>query len=118
MSARRERDESAFQLILESGEEGILQSEMCKILGADSQEGSRIAVKFLEREAIKRQRELHDGRWTYRLISIKKPVTINSIMTCPCISCEDLEKCTPGRFVSPINCPHLTEWINEGTEKA
>ena len=79
MSARREqkreKENRAFQLILESGEEGILQIEMRKILGVDSREGSRIALKFLKREVIKRQKELHERRWTYRLISVRTPST-------------------------------------------
>jgi len=103
-------------LILESGEEGILQIEMRNILGVDSQEGSRIALKFLNREVIKRQRELHDGRWTYRLFSVKKPVTVESIMDCPCTACNDIDRCTPGNIVSPRLCKKLTYWIDLNTD--
>lgn len=64
---------------------------------------------------IKRQRELHEGRWTYRLISLKKQITIDSINDCPCMPCENIEKCDPGLFVSPILCEKLTNWLNAKT---
>jgi len=117
MVSGEELERQAFRLIHDASSEGILQIEMRKILGVDSREGSRIALKFLEREVIERQKELHESRWTYRLISIKKPFTVDSIMTCPCMNCDDIEKCSPGHFVSPIDCPRLTDWINEGIEK-
>ena len=120
MSARREqkreKEKRAFQLILDSGEEGILQVEMRNILGVDSRDGSSIALKFLKRELIKRQRELHERRWTYRLISVKKTITIDSIMDCPCTACNDIDRCTPGNQVSPIHCHILTEWIDLNTQ--
>jgi len=120
MSARRkqkrEKENRAFQLILESDEEGILQIEMLKILGVDSREGSSIALKFLKRELIKRQRELHDGRWTYRLISVKNPINVDSIMDCPCMACNDIDRCTPGSFVSPLLCKKLTYWFDLNTD--
>ena len=116
MSIKRDLKRAAFQLILEAGEEGFLQVEMWRRLGIMSKEGSNIAHGLEERGGIKRQRELHDGRWTYRLFSVKKPATVNSIMDCPCISCEDLEKCTPGHFVSPLLCKKLTYWIDPNTD--
>ena len=111
MISREELERQAFQLIHDAGGDGILQIEMRKILGADSREGSRIALKFLEREVIKRRRELHEGRWTYRLFSLKNSVTFNSIMGCPCTACDDMDRCAPGRFVSPLLCKKLTYWI-------
>ena len=113
---KKENEKHAFQLILEAGDDGILQIEMRNILGVNSTEGSRVALKFLKREAIKRQRELHDGRWTYRLFSVKKPVTVDSIMDCPCMNCDEIEKCTPGRFVSPTLCEKLTYWMDINTD--
>jgi len=116
MSVKREREKRAFQLILESGEEGILQSEMWKRLGAYSQTGAIIARKLEKMNIIKRQRELHDGRWTYRLISTQKPITVNSIIDCPCTACNDIDRCTPGLFVSPLFCKKLTYWIDLKTD--
>ncbi|MCW4048538.1 MAG: transcriptional regulator [Candidatus Bathyarchaeota archaeon] len=115
--SKKKLERKAFRLIHDAGGEGILQSEMRKILGVRSREGSRIAIKLLKRGSIERLKELHESRWTYRLFFTKKPATIDSIMNCPCMACDDIYKCTPGRFISPINCPRLTDWINEGTEK-
>ena len=113
---KKENEKRAFQLILESGEYGILQSEMRKILGANSTEGSRIALKFFDIEIIKRQKELHESRWTYRLISLKKTVTVDSIFDCPCMACNEINKCTPGLLVSPLSCKKLTYWIDLNTD--
>ena len=106
----------AFQIIHESGSDGILQVEMWKILGAHSQKGTRIALNFLNRGVIKRRKELHESRWTYRLFSLKKAVTVNSIMDCPCMPCNDIDKCTPGRFVSPLLCKKLTYWMDPNSD--
>ena len=117
MLSRREQESKSIRLISEAGEEGLLQIKMRKMLGANSSEGSRIALNLLEKGVIKRQKELHGGRWTYRLYFTRKPVALNSIIDCPCMACDDIEKCIPGHFVSPIDCPRLNDWINEGTEK-
>ena len=111
MIGREELERKAFRLIKEAGD-GLLQSEMRKILGVGSSEASSIALKFLERGVIKRLKELHDGRWTYRLISLRKHVTLDSIKDCPCLACDETDRCIPGRFTSPLLCPILTEWMN------
>jgi len=116
MSVKREREKRAFQLILESGEEGILQIEMRRILGADTREGSVIALKFLKGGIIKRLKELHESRWTYRLISTRKPITVESIIDCPCMACNDIERCIPGLLVSPFLCKKLTYWLDINTD--
>ena len=116
MSVKREREKRAFQLILESGEEGILQSEMWKRMESNSQTGTIIARKLERMGIINRQRELHDGRWTYRLISTQKPVTVESIIDCPCTACDDINKCTPGLLISPLLCKKLTYWLDINTD--
>lgn len=111
--SRRERERKAFWLILDAGDEGLLQVEMWRRLSLNDREGSRIALKFEKMGFVERQRvSLGGGRWTYRLISLKKPVTIDSIRDCPCAACNEIERCIPGRHVSPVNCPILTDWIN------
>ncbi|MCW3990615.1 MAG: hypothetical protein NWE88_11145 [Candidatus Bathyarchaeota archaeon] len=65
---------------------------------------------------IKRQRELHDGRWTYRLFSLRKLVTVNSIIDCPCMICDDIHRCVPGGIVSPLLCKKLTCWIDPNAD--
>jgi len=102
-------ERKALQLVLT--EEGILQSEMWKGLGVSSREGSRLALKFEERGIIERRKALHNGRWTYSLYSKRKPLTLDSIKDCPCLICEEINRCFPGGSTSPINCRRLTEWI-------
>ena len=109
---RKEREILASRMINAAGGEGILQIDMWKTLGASSREGSRIALKFLERGFIERVKELYEGGWTYRLFSTKKPVTIDSISDCPCMACYDIDRCATVSRVSPILCKKLTYWIN------
>ncbi len=112
MSRRvNELEHRALQLIFDAEEEGILQSEMWKKLGVSSREGSRLALKFEEKGIIERRKVLNNGRWTYRLRSIRQPVTLDSIRGCPCLRCDEIDKCVTGGSRSPINCRQLTEWI-------
>ena len=111
---RRDLDKRAFQLILETGDEGIPQAEMWRRLGISDKYGSKIARGLEKKGAIKRQRELHEGRWTYRLISLKKPITVDSIIDCPCMICDEMDKCFPGGHINPNLCIILTQWIHEG----
>ena len=84
---------------------------MWRRLGITGQEGSRIARGFEEKGLIKRKRGLHEGFWTYRLVSLRKPVTINSILDCPCTACGDIDRCFPGSQIKPSICTRLTHWI-------
>ena len=112
MPRKNDLDHDALRLIIEAGEEGILQSEMWKKLNATSREGSRLALKFEEKGVVERRKVLHEGRWTYKLFSQTKMVTIDSISDCPCITCEGLDKCFPGGQVTPIHCRLLTLWMD------
>lgn len=116
MPRSNELERAALQLILEADAEGILQSEMWKTLGVTSREGSRLALKFEEKGVVERRKVLHGRRWTYKLFSQIKPVTIDSIMDCPCIVCKDLEKCFTGGQLSPLHCPLLTAWVDPNVE--
>jgi DNA-binding MarR family transcriptional regulator len=106
-----ELEHKGLELIIASKKEGILQSEMWKKLGVTSREGSKMALKFEEKGIIERKKVLHDGRWTYRLYPQTKSVTIDSIRDCPCIICEELDKCFSGGQKSPLICKSLTQWI-------
>ena len=118
MRSIREKEflNQAFRMIHEAGSDGILQVDMWKTLGVNTQKGSRIALKLLKRGVIERRKELHNERWTHRLISIRKDVTFDSIRDCPCTACNDIDKCTPGRFVSPLFCKKLTYWMDTNTK--
>jgi len=113
---REEREIRASRMIRAAGGEGILQMDIWKTLGVSSREASRITLKFLERGSIERRKELHEGSWTYRLFSTKKPATIDSISDCPCTACYDIDRCTTGSWVSPCLCKKLTYWIGIKTD--
>jgi len=70
-----------------------------------------VALKLEKRGVVDREKELSDGRWTYRLIAKKQPITIDSIISCPCFSCKDLDRCGKGGELSPNECELLADWI-------
>jgi hypothetical protein len=111
MPKRNDLEHEALQLIVSEGEQGVLQCQMWRELSATSREGSRIAIKLKKKGFIRRERELHNERWTYRLYPTRQPVSINSIINCPCLMCPDASRCGAWSTVSPNNCEKLTEWI-------
>jgi hypothetical protein len=104
-------EQKALQLIANIGEEGLLQSELWRKMDASSREGSRISIKLEKKKLIHRERELSDGRWTYRLFSTRQPVSIESILSCPCLTCMESIRCGVGGRVSPNDCATITQWI-------
>jgi hypothetical protein len=80
-------------------------------LGASSREGSRISIKLENKSLIRREKELRDGRWTYRLFPKRMPASIDCIVNCPCLMCSDDPRCDPSGAISPQNCERLTEWL-------
>ncbi len=111
MPKQNDLEQKALQLIINSGENGLLQSELWRKMKASSREGSRISIKLEKKGLIHRERALSDGRWTYRLYSKRQPVTINSILSCPCLTCSESQRCEAGGKVTPNDCERLTQWI-------
>lgn len=111
MPRRNDLEHKALHLIADTGDQGVLQSEMWRKLDASSREGSRIAIKLENKGLIRRERELFGGRWTYRLYPKRKPASINSIIDCPCLMCPDDPRCGGWSTISPHGCEELTEWI-------
>jgi len=111
MSRSGDLESRVMRILIEAGNDGILQSELWKKMELSSKEGSRLALRFEKRGLIERKRVLHEGRWTYRLFSKRKTVTFDSIADSPCILCENMEKCSKGGTVSPVFCEKLTDWI-------
>jgi len=111
MPKRNDLEQKALQFIMNTGFEGVLQSELWRKLGASSREGSRIAIKLEGKGLIRRERELRNGRWTYRLYPKRLPASIDSIASCPCLMCPYNPRCDPSSAISPQNCERLTEWL-------
>lgn len=117
MPKRNDLEHKALSFIANIGTEGILQSELWRQLGASSREGSRIALKLEDKGLIQRQKELCEGRWTYRLYPKRKPASINSIADCPCLTCPDNLQCGSWGATSPNYCAKLTDWILKETSE-
>lgn len=111
MSKRNDLEQKALQFIMNTGFDGILQSELWRKLRASSREGSRIAIKLEGKRLIRREKELRNGRWTYRLYPKRLPARIDSIVDVPCLMCPDNPRCDPSSVISPQNCEKLTEWL-------
>ncbi|MEM2226812.1 MAG: transcriptional regulator [Candidatus Bathyarchaeia archaeon] len=123
MSSRRKKspvEQDVLRLIMDAGDEGVLQSELWKNMGVDSREGSRAILRLERRGLIARKKELHSGRWTYRLFSKRKYATIDDIKDIPCTFC-DLESRCGESDLSPENCERMIAWItamlNESAEQ-
>lgn len=111
MPKRNDLEQKALHSVINTGYEGILQSELWRELGASSREGSRVAIKLEEKGLIRREKELQGGRWTYRLFPKRLPASIDSIVDCPCLLCRDNARCDPTTTISPKSCSKLTDWI-------
>jgi hypothetical protein len=111
MPRRNELEYKALHVIVDNGVEGVLQSELWRKLDATSREGSRIALKLETKGLIRREKELSDGRWTYRLYPKRKPVSLNSIINSPCLMCTNDARCGAWSNISPHECPKMTQWL-------
>jgi hypothetical protein len=111
MPKRSDLEQKALQSVMNTGFEGVLQSDLWRELGASSREGSRISIKLENKGLIRREKELREGRWTYRLFPKRLPASIETITDCPCLMCQDNPRCDPSGTVSPQTCERLTEWL-------
>ena len=111
MPKRNDMEQKALQYIMNTGFGGVLQSDLWRELGATSREGSRISLKLESKGLIRREKELQEGRWTYRLFPKRLPANIESIADCPCLMCTENPRCDPASVPSPQDCERLTDWI-------
>jgi len=111
MPKRNDLEQKALQFIMNTGFDGILQSDLWRELGASSREGSRISLKLEDKGLIRREKELREGRWTYRLYPKRMPASIEAIADCPCLMCPENPRCDPSSVISPQSCERLTDWL-------
>jgi len=117
MPKRNDLEQKALHYVVNTGYQGVLQSDLWRELGASSREGSRVSIKLEEKGLIRREKELQEGRWTYRLYPKRLPASIETITDCPCLLCPENARCDPTTAISPKSCPRLTDWIlNLGKE--
>ncbi|KAG2476968.1 MAG: Transcriptional regulator [Nitrosopumilales archaeon] len=98
-------------ILAEKETTGMIQSELWKKLKLSSRDGSRLALKLERMGTITREKILEKGRWTYKLIIKKTPISTESIENAPCLTCPVEQKCTLEGEVSPRTCEWIEDWV-------
>ena len=98
-------------ILAERESSGMIQSELWKKLKLSSRDGSRLALKLERMGNITREKILEKGRWTYKLILKKTPISTTSIENAPCLICPVVQKCTLEGEISPQTCVWIEEWV-------
>jgi hypothetical protein len=80
-------------------------------MSSTGREISKIALRLEKSGLIERKRELYDGRWTYRITSKRRPVTVDSIIDIPCAMCDDISKCGEGSVETITDCEKISSWL-------
>jgi DNA-binding Lrp family transcriptional regulator len=101
-----DQEEEALKII-QSHRQGVLQSELWKLLDIDSRKCSRIVKRLLDAGLIERIEFRSDGIKTYLLRAKKRAIDPSVILAgdeiLPCIGCE--QECVPEE------CSLLLDWI-------
>jgi DNA-binding Lrp family transcriptional regulator len=101
-----DQEEEALNLI-QSHRQGVLQSELWKLLDIDSRKCSRIVKRLIDAGLIERIEFRSDGIKTYLLRAKKRAIDPSVILAgteiLPCIGCD--QECVPEE------CPQLLDWI-------
>ena len=97
--------------LAEKESEGMFQSELWKKLKLTGRDGSRLALKLERMGMIYREKLLEKGRWTYKLILKKTPISTLSIENAPCLVCPVEQKCSLEGEISPKTCQLIEDWV-------
>jgi DNA-binding MarR family transcriptional regulator len=98
-------------ILAEKESDGMFQGELWKKLKLTSQVGSRLALKLERMGTIYREKILEKGRWTYKLILKKTPISTQSIENSPCLVCPVEQKCSLDGEISPKTCQLIEDWV-------
>ncbi len=98
-------------ILAEKESDGMFQSELWKKLKLTSRDGSRLALKLERMGTITREKLLEKGRWTYKLILKKTPISTQSIENAPCLVCPVEQKCSLDGEISPRTCELIEDWV-------
>ena len=104
-------------ILAEKESDGMFQSELWKKLKLTSRDGSRLALKLERMGTINREKILEKGRWTYKLILKKTPISTQSIENSPCLVCPVEQKCSLEGEISPKTCQLIEDWVIAETKK-
>ena len=108
----------SLKIITNNGRDGIIQSKLWKELDLNSREGSRVAITLEKRSLIKRVKFFENGRWSYRLLPSKLPVSMDCIESAPCLSCPVEHMCSVDSLYSPNSCRLVEDWITVSSHNA
>ena len=100
-----------YDILAEKESDGMFQSELWKKLKLTSRDGSRLSLKLERMGTITREKLLEKGRWTYKLILKKTPISTHSIENAPCLVCPVEQKCSLEGEISPRNCQFIEDWV-------
>ena len=106
-----------YDILAEKESAGMLQSELFKKLKLSGRDGARLALKLERMGSITREKLLEKGRWTYKLILKKTPISTLSIENAPCLVCPVEQKCSLEGEISPRNCQFIEDWVLAETKK-
>jgi len=104
-------EQDVLRIVMDRGNEGILQSALWREMKADSREGSRAILRLERKGLIQRKRELNSGRWTYRVFARRKYSSIDSIIDVPCSFCDIEARCAQEGAENPAKCQRINQWI-------
>jgi DNA-binding MarR family transcriptional regulator len=131
LSIRSKSDlmDKVFHAITTSGEEGVFQTELCKLFSLDSRDGSRLVGNLEKQSLITREKALYNGRWTYKLVVKKsipianieqEPIDLSAIEGAPCICCTFQHLCSiedESSSISPAKCHIIEDWVTTSFNK-
>jgi hypothetical protein len=106
-----------YDILAEKESAGMLQSELFKKLKLSGRDGARLALKLERMGTIYREKLLEKGRWTYKLILKKTPISTLSIENAPCLVCPVEQKCSLEGEISPRSCQFIEDWVLAETKK-
>lgn len=112
LARRGTTEQDVLNIVMNAGEDGVIQSELWKTITADSREGSRAILRLERKKLIQRKKELFDGRWTYRVSAKRRIPKVETIIAIPCSFCDFENRCSEAGTVSPNNCNKMTFWLN------
>ena len=99
------------EIVAEYETEGMFQSDLWKKLKLSSRDGSRLALKLERMGMISREKILENGRWTYKLIIKRTPVSTSSLEGAPCLICPVEAQCSIDGEISPKTCQYIEDWV-------
>lgn len=98
-------------IILSSKPDGMLQNALWKRLKISNRNGARLALRMERRGILTREKILEQGRWTYKLILKKTPISTESIEDAPCLNCPVEQRCSSDGEISPRTCTLIEDWV-------